>query len=120
MRNLLTSLVLCSIAPFAAAQCAADSYPPVARVRAGGELIKTAGAATDTSTRRQATADDLIETAAGTREATNIPATAVVATQGKANATSGEQHRSGSGRVMLLTALAIMSAIALRRAGALG
>jgi hypothetical protein len=117
MRNLLTLLYLCSLAPFAAAQCVPDATPAT-QFRSGGELIKTVGAATGTATRHQAAGGQLIKTAAGGRDATNLPPTPVVARPGEANASSGQPHRSGSGPVMLLTAMAIMSAIALRRAGA--
>jgi hypothetical protein len=63
--------------------------------RAGGELIKTA--------------------AAGTREAPPVRQVApvVAATQ-----STGEEHPRRTGPAMLLAALALMSAIALRRIGA--
>jgi hypothetical protein len=96
MHKLLTSVALCLLAQTAAAQCVATtvSAPPLAQPRQGGELIKSA--------------------AAGTHDA---PAIRTVSAPAAATpgAAGGEEPPRRTGSAMLLAAVAVMSAIALRR-----
>lgn len=95
MHKLLTSVALCLLAQMAVAQCVTTvSAPPLAQPRQGGELIKSA--------------------AAGTHDAPAIrtvsaPVAAATGTAG------GEEPPRRTGSAMLLVAVAVMSAIALRR-----
>lgn len=94
MYRLLTPIVLCLVAHTAAAQCVAGAAPP-APARQGGELIATATAGTH-----------------------NGPSMHKVSTGSRAPArTIDDEHPRRTGPAMLLTAVAIMSAIALRRVG---
>jgi hypothetical protein len=95
MHKLLTSVALCLLAQAAAAQCVTTvSAPPLAPARLGGELIKSA--------------------AAGTHDA---PAIRTVSAPAAATtgAAEGEEQPRRTGSAMLLAAVAVMSAIALRR-----
>lgn len=94
MHRLLTSIIFCLVAHTAAAQCVA-AVPPAAPARQGGELISMA--------------------AASTHDAPSIRKVSATAARAQAQATDdGQPRRTGPG--MMLTAVAIMSAIALRRA----
>jgi hypothetical protein len=98
MYRLLTPIILCLVAHTAAAQCVAAA-PPAATAaatsaRKGAELITTAAAGT-----RDAPSMHKVSTAAGRAQATD------------------DEHPRRTGPAMLFTALAIMSAIALRRIG---
>jgi len=104
MNSVLTSIVLCLMAQTAAAQCVTTvatsphcvttvSAPPLAKPRQGGELIKSAAAGThDAPAIRQASA-----TAAATPGA------------------GGEDQPGRTGPAMVLVAVAVMTAIAVRR-----
>ena len=101
MRRLLISIVVCFAAQLAGAQClnATTTATPVAReTPARVELIKTA--------------------AAGTPDAP-VLTQSVSAPAQKTEAAAGDERRRPAG-AMLLAALALMSGIALRRAGASG
>lgn len=94
MHSLLASIVLCLAAQTAAAQCVAAA--PAVPARQGGELIATA--------------------AAGTRDAPSMHRVSATAGRAQAQATD-DDHPRRTGPALVLTAVAIMSAIALRRAG---
>ncbi|HKB55011.1 MAG TPA: hypothetical protein VKD22_13525 [Ramlibacter sp.] len=104
MQRLLISIIACFAAQLAGAQClnATTAATPVARVASerppGVELIKTA--------------------AAGTPDAPVLTQSVSTAAQ-KSQAGAGDERRRPAG-AMLLAALALMSGIALRRAGASG
>jgi hypothetical protein len=111
MYRSLTAVLLCIFAQASAAQCAAsDSIVQDARQTAGVVKKKPV-----TPTAAAATGGELIKTAAaGTHDDTPPP----VARPGPAGRTADdEEHRRG-GPAMLFAALALMSAIALRRFGA--
>jgi hypothetical protein len=95
MHKLLTSVALCLLAQTAVGQCVTTvSAPPLAQARQGGELIKSA--------------------AAGTHDAPAIRTVAAPAAAPSGAAGDEEQPRR-TGSAMLLVAVAVMSAIALRR-----
>ena len=99
MQRLLISIIACFAAQLAGAQClnATTAATPVAReTPARVELIKTA--------------------AAGTPDAPVLTQSVSTAAQ-KSQAGAGDERRRPAG-AMLLAALALMSGIALRRAGA--
>lgn len=114
MHSSLTAGLLCIFAQAAAAQCVDTTLAGIARqpsetvtaptmaapavARPGGELIKTAAAATRGAP-------------PAPREAAQV---ARLAPSGQAE----EDHQPRSGKAMLLAALALMSGIALRRYGA--
>lgn len=110
MRSLLTSIVLCLVAHTAVAQCvpaAASAPTPAARVQPGSALIRTAGAGTR---------EVRMMTAADTRDARVMQRGAPVVRQAKAEVADADEHPAA----MLLAALALMSAIALRRTSGSG
>jgi hypothetical protein len=109
MRSSLIAVVLCFATQIAAAQCV-NPVPVAQHSRHGGDLIQKKQAAAPAPAHA---GGELIKTAsAGThdelpRATRNAPAVA-------AAAPDDEEHRH-SGPAMLLAALALMSAIALRR-----
>ncbi len=114
MQKLLTTIVLCFVAHAASAQCLNAPTPASANAaaRPGLELISTAAAETRD-------APMMRKTSAGTAGGAALRQTAA-GTHAKSQANDGEeQHRRPTGG-MLLAALALMSGIALRRAGASG
>jgi hypothetical protein len=95
MHSLLTSIVLCLFAQTAVAQCVATAATPaVAQVRQAGELIKTAAAGTH-----------------GEPTIRNVSAPAAA----RAGGADGDEQPRRTGPAMVLVAVAVMSAIALRR-----
>ena len=114
MRNLLTSLALCALASAAGAQCTAAAQPQAAQDRSSPEWIRTASAASDAPVARPAAGGPVMRVAA--REERALPAPA--ARQAQAEATPAEEHPRRTGAGMLLAVLAVMTGIALRRAGA--
>lgn len=121
MYNLLTSIVLCLLANAAAAQCVAGTTAPPAQVRSGAGLIRTSAAMPgDSAPRRKADGGDSIRTAAaGSREVPAMRRPTAASNRPKVDAGSEEQPRR-TGPAMLLAAVAVMTAIALRRSGASG
>lgn len=99
MRPLITSIVLCLAAQVAAAQCVnpATATPVSAQVRPGHELITSA--------------------VATPRDAPQLRRTSAT-TATKTSDVAGDEHRRPTGSAMLLAAVALMTGIALRRAGA--
>ena len=114
MRTLLTSLALCALASAAGAQCTAAPQAKAPPDRGDAEWIRTANAATDAPAVRQASGGPMIRVAAREERARPTPAPSVA----KAEAASAEQQPRRSGTAMLLAVLAVMTGIALRRAGA--
>jgi hypothetical protein len=100
MHTLLTSIVLCVLAQTATAQCVnpAAVTPVSAQVRPTAELISSA--------------------AAGTTDAPVLRRTSATESRKNTTESGDEEHRRPTGSAMLLAALALMSGIVLRRAGA--
>ncbi len=120
MHSSLTAVVLCVCAQVASAQCVVEA--PAARdARMGAEVIKTStvSAAAPAATPARP-GGELIKTAsAGTRDAAAAAREGqVVRDAPMTMQESDEEHPRRSGTAMLLTALAVMSGIALRRYGA--
>ena len=110
MRKILTSCALCVVALSASAQCAisAQAQPaqpaPTAQQHKGSGWMNTASAGTAEAPPAQGT-----RTAMQTADAS--------AAQPKQESTPDHEHRRRTGPAMLIAALAVMSAIALRRLG---
>lgn len=126
MDKLLTSIFLCLLANAAAAQCVGDAPASAMQARPGAAMIvrttaAPAGAApADTAPPRKAGGPELIKTAAaGPRDVPAMRQSAISASRPKTDAAGDEQPRR-TGPAMLLAALAVMTAIALRRSGADG
>lgn len=119
MHQLLTSIVLCLVAHTAAAQCV-DTTPLAVQVHSGAGLIRTAAAAPDAAARPNAAAGgELIKTAAAGPREVAMRQTPPVSGTPKPQASDQEQPRRTE-PAMLLAALAVMTAIALRRSGGSG
>ena len=116
MRNIVASCALCALALSASAQCVAEAHAQAAPHDQRSGWIGTASAGTvDTELGRRAR-EPLMNVAAV--DATGIqPAAPSVAPQ-KQDAAPGQEHRRRTGTAMLIAAVAVMSAIALRRLGA--
>lgn len=113
MRNILTACALCAVALAASAQGAAQAHVvPSAQHDKGAGWIKTASAGTAED---HGAASSLMNVAA--HDATAMQAAAAGGAQKQAHAPEPE-HRRRTGPAMLIAALAVMSAIALRRLGA--
>jgi hypothetical protein len=111
MRNLLTTLGLCFVVHAAVAQCVYDAPGHAAHTGPVGDFIQAPTSAGDASLRNTAP-DKLIRTS--TQDGAGIPQASAWRT-GR-DATRGDRpRRSHAGGAMLLTALAVMSAIAWRR-----
>lgn len=102
MRALLTSLLLCLAAFVASAECVSVAAPQVARVAQRGELVRAANAGASNA-----------REGAGAFIKTGSPQAPQAAGE-----KAGGKRNDRRGSVMLLAALAIMSAIALRHAAA--
>lgn len=124
MYNLLASIILCLVANAAAAQCVAGTAAPTTQVRdgSGAGLIRTSAAMPgDSAPLRKAEGGDLIKTAAtGPREVPAMRQPTTAPSQPKADAGGDDEQRRRAGPAMLLAAVAVMTAIALRRSGASG
>ena len=107
MRKIVTSCALCAVtlALSANAAWAAEAHAQAAHPDQGSAWIKTATAGS-------AEAGPLNATAARPAE--------VAVAQHKADPAPGQEHRRRTGPAMLIAALAVMTAIALRRLGASG
>ena len=118
MHQLLTSIVLCLVAHTAAAQCV-DTAPLAAQVHAGADLVRTT-ATTGAAPLPRPAGGDLIKTAAaGPREVALRPSPSVSGPPQPQPADEEDESRR-TGPAMLIAALAVMTAIALRRSGGLG
>jgi hypothetical protein len=116
MRTLLTSLALCALASAAGAQCTAAPQAKAPTDRGDLEWIRTANAAPNAPAVRQASGGPMIRVAAREEHPRPTP----VASVSKAGAAPAEPPPRRSGSAMLLAVLAVMTGIALRRAGASG
>jgi hypothetical protein len=109
MHSSLIAVVLCFATQIAAAQCV-DPIPVALHSRDGGDLIKKKPAAAPAPAHA---GGELIKTAAaGTHD--DLPR-ATRRAPAVASATPDDEEHRHSGPAMLLAALALMSAIALRR-----
>jgi hypothetical protein len=131
MRNLLTLLALCALALGAQAQCTNTPPAQLLQDRSSPEWIRTAKAAAEPSAMRQAVAEPsaMRQPAAPpvmrvlARDDRGLPAGTATVAQAKVHtkaeaAAPAEEHPRRSGPAMLLAVLAVMTGIALRRAGA--
>lgn len=117
MHRLLTSIVLCLMAHIAAAQHV-DPAPVVAQARSGPAQLPAA-AATEVAPRSKSAGGELIKTAAaGPREVGMRPSPSLAGS--KAQAAGEEEQPRRTGPALLIAALAVMTAIALRRSGGSG
>lgn len=113
MRILLTMLFLCSVVQASASQCVPDVPPQATQIHRGPELIAMATVAGNAPHLRKENRGEMIKTTA--RKTPTMHEASAAAPRAP-----GEEHRRRTGPAMLLTALAVMSAIALRRTGASG
>lgn len=117
MHQLLTSIVLCLVAHTAAAQCV-DTTPLAAQVHSGAGMIRTS-ATTAAAPLPKPAGGDLIKTAAaGPREVAMRQSPSVSGPKPPAAEEEDEPRRTGP--AMLIAALAVMTAIAVRRSGGSG
>jgi hypothetical protein len=115
MRKLLYALAVCCTAPVAAAQCSPGDEAQSKPFAKDGEMIRVMGAGKHGATPLPAE-HTLVSTVAAQPSARATALGRAEAAQDKAN-NAGEPAGSQNGP-MLLTALAVMIAIALRRMGA--
>lgn len=118
MHQLLTSIVLCLVAQTAAAQCV-DPTPMAAQVHSGAGLIRTSATAGATPLAPSAGRDLIKTAAAGPREVALRPSP-LVSGPPKPRTGGEEDEPRRTGPAMLIAALAVMTAIALRRSGGSG
>ena len=116
MRKLLASLALCALALSAGAQPAAPAHAQPAPQGKGAGWISTASAGTAEARLAQGTRNGLMNAAA--QDATGRPPVDARTAQHKQDPAPEQEHRRRTGPAMLLAALAVMTAIALRRLGA--
>lgn len=116
MLRLLTSIVFFLVTQAAGAQCV-DTTPLATQIHSGAGLIRTSATTTATP-RSKAAGGELIKTAsAGPREVALRQPPSVAGPKPDA-ADDDEPRRTGP--AMLIAALAVMTAIALRRSGGSG
>lgn len=116
-RSLLFSLAMCMCADMVAADVAAAPSPPSSASASVVVLMPVDPVPREAPRARQA-GDKVIRTAEA--DAPPMPRAqpvTVAARRAPAQATAEEKPRRGTGTTMLLTALAVMFAIALRRLG---
>lgn len=118
MHRLLTSIVLCVVAHTAAAQCV-DTTPLAARVHSGAGLVRTSATSGAAPLPKPAGGDLIKTAAAGPREVALRPSPSVSGPP-KPQAGGEEDEPRRTGPAMLIAALAVMTAIALRRSGGSG
>lgn len=115
MLRLLISIVLFLVAQAAGAQCV-DTTPLATQVHSGAGLIRTS--ATTGVAPRPKTGGDLIQTAAAGPREVAMRQSAPVA--GPKQEASNDEEPRRTGPAMLIAALAVMTAIALRRSAGSG
>lgn len=118
MHRLLTSIVLCLVAHAAAAQCV-DTTPLAAQVHSGARVIRTS-ATTATAPLPKPSGGDLIKTAAAGPRDVAMRQSPPVPGPPKPQSPGEEDQPRRTGPAMLIAALAVMTAIALRRSGGSG
>lgn len=121
MHRLLTSIVLCLVAHTAAAQGVTGSTPVAVQVDSGAALVvasATTGAAP--LPKPKPAGGDLIKTAAASPRDVAIRQSPSVSGPAKPQAADEEDQPRRTGPAMLIAALAVMTAIALRRSGGSG
>lgn len=118
MLRLLISIVLFLVAQAAGAQCV-DTTPLAARVNSGAGIIRTSATAAAAPLPKPAGGDLIKTAAAGPREVAMRPSPSVSGPP-KAPAADEEDQPRRTGPAMLIAALAVMTAIALRRSGGSG
>lgn len=118
MHQLLTSIVLCLVAHTAAAQCV-DTTPLAAQVHSGAGMIRTSATAAPAPLPKPAGGDLIKTAAAGPREVAMRQSPSVSGPP-KPPAAEEEDQPRRTGPAMLIAALAVMTAIALRRSGGSG
>lgn len=116
MRNIVASCALCALALSASAQCVSEAHAQAAQHEQRADWMGTASAGTVDAELGRRSRGALVTVAA--RDAAGIqPADPRVAGQ-KQDAGPEPEHRRRTGAAMLIAAVAVMSAIALRRLGA--
>lgn len=118
MHQLLASIVLCFVAHAAAAQCV-DATPMAAQVHSGAGLIRTS-ATNGAALLPKPAGGDLIKTAAAGPREVAMRQPPSVSGPPKPQAAGEEDEPRRTGPAMLIAALAVMTAIALRRWGGSG
>lgn len=118
MHQLLTSIVLCLVAHTAAAQCV-DTTPLAAQVHSGAGMIRTSATSAAAPLPKPAGGDLIKTAAAGPREVAMRQSPSVSGPP-KTPAAEEEDQPRRTGPAMLIAALAVMTAIALRRSGGSG
>lgn len=119
MHQLLTSIVLCLVAQTAAAQCV-DATPMAAQVHSGAGLIRTSATAGATPLAPPAGRDLIKTAAAGPRDVAMRQSPSVSGPPKAGTVGEDEDEPRRTGPAMLIAALAVMTAIALRRSGGSG
>lgn len=115
MLRLLTSIVLCLVAQAAVANTATGTAPVTAQMHAGAGVVLASGAP-ERAARPKAAGADIIKTAAaGPRDVAMRQAPPGASAPAAEAADEEQPHRTGP--AMLIAALAVMTAIAVRRSG---
>jgi hypothetical protein len=118
-RSLLFLLALCTCAHVAAAAAAAVPHPPIRAASASQVMLKPGVTAEDPAPSPKAQGDVLIR-AADTRESPPRAQPIAAVARAPTETAPAEQPPRRAGTAMLLTAVAVMVAIALRRIGGAG
>lgn len=116
MRNIVASCALCALALSASAQCAAEAHVQAVPHDQRSGWIGTASAGTVDAEPGRRSRDALMNVAAA--DTTGVQPAGPRAAAQKQEAAPEPEHRRRTGAAMLIAAVAVMSAIALRRLGA--
>ena len=119
MHRLLTSIVLCVVAHTAAAQCV-DTTPLAARVHSGAGLVRTSATSGAAPLPKPAGGDLIKTAAAGPRDVAMRQSPSISGPPKAGTVGEDEDEPRRTGPAMLIAALAVMTAIALRRSGGSG
>jgi hypothetical protein len=117
MRNILAACAFCAVALSATAQVAVDTHALTAEQHKGSGLLKT-GTAPAAEPLGHGSPGPLLNVAA--RDATPAQRAEAGVAPPKQHGAPEQEHRRRTGPAMLLAALAVMTAIALRRLGSAG
>lgn len=118
MRNMLFSVVLCSLAQLAAAECIPDAPAAGTEVRAGSPLMKTSAKDADAPSMHKTSARESSESRVDASAMQKVVHAAPESRPSKAETLSSDEEQPRTKSAMLIAALAVMVTIALRRVGA--